>query len=254
MTDTTSLKDGESHPAAVEGKAKFLVAVFVTMPIPMTLRGLLLGVALSASAFVDPASAQKLGPGQVYLDDVNSALAQRLAAMQRECHEKHLPDDSNYATFCAPIDKVEAVLGGFGCHVIDDPRHQKPYTWGCPKQAISDVRQVVVEKVLSAPSKPAPSTEVGEAPPISVLYQYQNMNYRRITAEDLLQMRSVLDGWCRGQSGGSALSDGACDERNRLDSALYAKGYCYVGMGSTGRFEKGPAAKWRRRGEEVMCR
>ena len=223
----------------------------------MTLKSRLFVAAL-AVAVIAPADAQKLGPGQAYLYAVNPVLAQRLEAMQRDCHDKHKPDDSNYASVCAPVDKVEAVLGGFGCQVVDDPRGQAPYTWGCPRQAVGQLRQLDIEKSLSASStpvpSPVPSPEVEASPPISVLYPYQNMNYRRMTGEDLLQIRPGLDDWCRGQPGGSALSDGACDERNRLDDALYAKGYCYVGMGSTGRFEKGPAIKWRKRGEEVTCR
>jgi hypothetical protein len=46
----------------------------------------------------------------------------------------------------------------------------------------------------------------------------------------------------------------ACDERNLVDAALFAHGYCYVGMGATSRWEKGPASRWTRRGEEAICR
>ena len=104
--------------------------------------------------------------------------------------------------------------------------------------------------ILPLLATPAYAEDPNDASPVNT---YRAMNYQHMTGEDLLQMHHVLDEWCRGEPGGSALSDAACDERNRLDAALNAKGYCYVGMGSTGRWEKGPAAKWRRRGEQVHC-
>jgi hypothetical protein len=45
----------------------------------------------------------------------------------------------------------------------------------------------------------------------------------------------------------------ACQERNLVDAALFAHGYCYVGMSATSRWEKGPAARWTPRGEQAIC-
>jgi hypothetical protein len=213
---------------------------------PMTLKSVTFCAAVAAGFVSVPADAQKLRPGQVYLYAVNPMFMQRLEAMQRYCHDNN---GSNYEIVCAPVDKVEAVLGGFGwirLQVVDDPRGRARYTWGCPRQAVDQVRQLDVEKSLSASSASAPTSAVEALPPISALYAHQNMDYRSMTGEELLQIHHVLDEWCRGAPGGSALSDGACDERNRLDGALYAKGYCHVGMGSSGRFEKGPSSKWRK--------
>ena len=47
----------------------------------------------------------------------------------------------------------------------------------------------------------------------------------------------------------------ACGERNLVERALTAKGYCYVGnYGVTMCWEKGPARKWTHRGENAICR
>jgi hypothetical protein len=110
------------------------------------------------------------------------------------------------------------------------------------------MRYILVFSVLMATSS-ALAEDPNDASPVSM---YRTMNYQRMTGEELLQMHHVLDEWCRGAPGGSALSDAACDERNRLDSALHAKGYCFVGAGATSRWEKGPASRWHRRGERFV--
>ena len=48
-----------------------------------------------------------------------------------------------------------------------------------------------------------------------------------MTGETLLQTHGKLDELCRGGAGDA--TDQACEERNQLDAALFAKGYCYVG-------------------------
>jgi hypothetical protein len=72
-----------------------------------------------------------------------------------------------------------------------------------------------------------------------------------MTGEVLLQEYETLDEMCHGAAGDDRGIDEACDERNRLDAILFAKGYCFVSIGSTGRWEKGPASKWRR--ESILC-
>src|ERR1700722_20103962 len=62
----------------------------------------------------------------------------------------------------------------------------------------------------------------------------------------------VLNENCRGGSGDEQATTQACDERNLVDAALFAHGYCYVGMGATSRWEKGPAPRWTRRGEQSL--
>jgi hypothetical protein len=80
------------------------------------------------------------------------------------------------------------------------------------------------------------------------------VNYRAWTAPELLQRWMVLNEDCRGGAGDDPATMRACDERNLVDAALFAHGYCYVGMGATSRWEKGPASRWTRRGEEAICR
>ncbi len=79
------------------------------------------------------------------------------------------------------------------------------------------------------------------------------VNYRAWTAPELLQRWMVLNEQCRGGSGDEQATMQACDERNLVDAALFAHGYCYVGMGATSRWEKGPASLWTRRGEQAIC-
>lgn len=78
------------------------------------------------------------------------------------------------------------------------------------------------------------------------------VNYGVWTAPELLQRWMVLNEDCRG-AGDEPATLRACDERNLVDVALYAHGYCYVGMGATSRWEKGPAPHWTRRGEQAIC-
>ena len=75
------------------------------------------------------------------------------------------------------------------------------------------------------------------------------LNYRAWTAPELLQRWAVLNEKCRDDPATTQ----ACDERNLVDAALFAHGYCFVGMGATSRWEKGPASRWTRRGEEAIC-
>jgi hypothetical protein len=49
-------------------------------------------------------------------------------------------------------------------------------------------------------------------------------NYRTWTGPELL---SYLNGECRGGSGDDAATMRACDERNLVDAALFADGYCF---------------------------
>ena len=79
-------------------------------------------------------------------------------------------------------------------------------------------------------------------------------NYRAWTAPELLQRWMVLNEDCRGGAGDEQATMRACDERNLVDAALFAHGYCYVGMGATSRWEKGPAARWTHRGEQAICK
>jgi hypothetical protein len=79
------------------------------------------------------------------------------------------------------------------------------------------------------------------------------LNYRAWTAPELLQRWMVLNENCRGGSGDEQATTQACDERNLVDAALFAHGYCFVGMGATSRWEKGPASRWTRRGEDAIC-
>jgi hypothetical protein len=78
-------------------------------------------------------------------------------------------------------------------------------------------------------------------------------NYRTWTGPELLQRWSYLNGECRGGSGDDVTTMRSCDERNLVDAALFAHGYCFVGMGSASRWEKGPGSRWTRRGEEAVC-
>jgi hypothetical protein len=78
------------------------------------------------------------------------------------------------------------------------------------------------------------------------------VDYRAWTAPELLQHWMVLNEGCRGGAGDEQAA--ACDERNLVAAALFAHGYCYVGMGATSRWEKGPASRWTRRGEVAICR
>jgi hypothetical protein len=80
------------------------------------------------------------------------------------------------------------------------------------------------------------------------------VNYSSWTSSELLQRWMVLTEGCRGGSGDDPATMRACDERNLVDAALFAHGYCFVGVGSTSRWEKGPALGWTRRGEEAVCR
>ncbi|HEY1863547.1 MAG TPA: hypothetical protein VGG77_07635 [Roseiarcus sp.] len=79
------------------------------------------------------------------------------------------------------------------------------------------------------------------------------VNYRAWTATELLQRWMVLNEDCRGGAADEPATMRACDERNLVDAALFADGYCYVGMGATSRWEKGPAPRWTRRGEQAIC-
>jgi hypothetical protein len=78
-------------------------------------------------------------------------------------------------------------------------------------------------------------------------------DYRTWTGAGLLQLWSTLNVECRGGAGDAAATTQACDKRNLVDTALFAHGYCFVGMGSTSRWEKGPGSRWTRRGEEAIC-
>jgi hypothetical protein len=79
------------------------------------------------------------------------------------------------------------------------------------------------------------------------------VNYGTWTAPELLQRWMVLNEDCRGGAGVEPATLRACAERNLVDAALFAHGYCYVGMGATSRWEKGPAPRWTRRGEQAIC-
>jgi hypothetical protein len=79
------------------------------------------------------------------------------------------------------------------------------------------------------------------------------LDYRAWTAPELLQHWMVLNEECRGGSGDEPATMRACDDRNLVDAALFAHGYCYVGMGATSRWEKGPASRWTHRGEQAIC-
>jgi hypothetical protein len=78
-------------------------------------------------------------------------------------------------------------------------------------------------------------------------------NYTSQTGTELLQRWMVLNEQCRGGAGDEAATVKACDERNQVDAALFAHGYCFVGAGATSRWERGPASRWIRRGENAVC-
>jgi hypothetical protein len=78
-------------------------------------------------------------------------------------------------------------------------------------------------------------------------------DYRAWTSAGLLQLWATLNVECRGGSGDDAATMRACDERNLVDAALFVHGYCFVGVGPTSRWEKGPRSRWTRRGEEAIC-
>jgi hypothetical protein len=77
--------------------------------------------------------------------------------------------------------------------------------------------------------------------------------YRPWTPPVLLQRWKVLNERCRGGSGREPATKQACDERKMVDAALFARGYCYVGMGATSRWVKGPASRWTSRGAQAVC-
>ena len=80
------------------------------------------------------------------------------------------------------------------------------------------------------------------------------LNYRAWTAPELLQRWMVLNENCRGGSGDDPATTQACDERNLVDGALFADGYCFVGMGATSLLGgRGLTSRWTRRGEEAIC-
>jgi hypothetical protein len=79
-------------------------------------------------------------------------------------------------------------------------------------------------------------------------------NYRTWTGASLLQRWVFLNTECRGGLGNNPATYRACDERNLVDAALYAHGYCFVGnVGAETRWEQGPASRWTRRGEQATC-
>jgi hypothetical protein len=79
-------------------------------------------------------------------------------------------------------------------------------------------------------------------------------NYRTWIGTELLQRWTALNIDCRGGAGDESATLRACDERNSVDAALFAHGYCFVGnSGAEERWEKGPAARWTRRGERALC-
>jgi hypothetical protein len=78
-------------------------------------------------------------------------------------------------------------------------------------------------------------------------------DYRTWTGAGLLQLWATLNVECRGGAGDDAATTRACDERNLVDAALFAHGYCFVAVGPTSRWEKGPRSRWTRRGEEAIC-
>jgi hypothetical protein len=99
------------------------------------------------------------------------------------------------------------------------------------------MKSLLLTTVLAATTTPALAVE----------------NYRTWTGPELLQLWATLNVECRGGSGDEATTTRACDERNLVDTALFAHGYCFVGMGSTSRWEKGPGSRWTRRGENAVC-
>jgi hypothetical protein len=83
---------------------------------------------------------------------------------------------------------------------------------------------------------------------------YSAQSYMAWTGTELLQRWMVLNEGCRGGAGDDPATDRACEERNQVDTALFAHGYCYVGnYGATSRWERGPASRWARRGENAVC-
>jgi hypothetical protein len=79
------------------------------------------------------------------------------------------------------------------------------------------------------------------------------VDYRAWTPPLLLQRWKVLNESCRGGSGDEPATQKACDERSLVHAALFARGYCYVGMGATSRWEKGQASRWTSHGEQAVC-
>jgi hypothetical protein len=77
-------------------------------------------------------------------------------------------------------------------------------------------------------------------------------DYPHWTAQRLVQAWSTATTDCQSGAGNDPEADKACSKRDEINKALFAKGYCLVG-GSNSRWEKGPAAKWKRHGEEVVC-
>ena len=79
------------------------------------------------------------------------------------------------------------------------------------------------------------------------------VNYRTQTVPQLLQRWEVVNDDCRGGRSYNPATARACDELRRVDAALLARGYCYVGKDETARWEKGPASRWTRRREQATC-
>jgi hypothetical protein len=70
----------------------------------------------------------------------------------------------------------------------------------------------------------------------------------------LVQHNNMLDGQCRGGNYGDAATMEACQKRDISTGELFARGYCIVGnFGYQQRWERGPAARWTRRGEKAAC-
>ena len=81
-----------------------------------------------------------------------------------------------------------------------------------------------------------------------------DLPYRAWTGPELLQRWMFLNEQCRGGAGDDPATTRACDERNLVDAALFAHGYCYVGnYGAEQGWERGPASRWTRRGEHAVC-
>jgi hypothetical protein len=77
-------------------------------------------------------------------------------------------------------------------------------------------------------------------------------DYRHWTAQRLLQAWTAATTDCQIGASNDPETDKACNKRDEINKALFAKGYC-LGGGSNSRWEKGPATTWKRHGEEVVC-
>jgi hypothetical protein len=79
-------------------------------------------------------------------------------------------------------------------------------------------------------------------------------DYSSWNNRDLAKLYKFYDMLCRGLDDEDAIVEG-CNDRDELVQVLLTRSYCYVGNDyDSTRWKKGPAFRWRRRGEDARCR